>query len=200
MCGIVHTKEHHWKSCQYTWHEILGKTYPAGFKVDSSLAKKTKDNLKRERFHNLVHKVLTSNKAPESSNMTTSDETNRDSPETFNYDDDAAMPGYSGFNAAPEQAPPIADSEGSFLSGTYPLHNSDLLDTGTTLHICNNANKFTELHPAQPNDGVFAGRTWIPIKQRGTRILLFYMGKDHAPTKFTLQNVAHIPGYHTNLV
>ena len=132
--------------------------------------------------------------------MTTSEEARDDSPETFSYDDDAALPGYSGFNAAPQQAPAIADSEGSFQSGTYPLRNSDLLDTGTTLHICNSANRFTELHPAQPNDGVFAGRTWIPIKQRGTRILLFHMGKGQTPTRFTLRNVAYIPGYHTNLV
>ena len=77
--------------------------------------------------------------------------------------------------------------------------SSDLLDTGTTLHICNDADKFQELHSAQPSDGIFVGTTWIPIKQRGTRIAHFHMGNDQ-PTKFKLEDVAYIPGYHTNLV
>ena len=47
---------------------------------------------------------------------------------------------------------------------------------------------------------MFAGKTWILIKYRGTRILKFHMGKAEPPTEFTLRNVAYILGYHTNLV
>jgi hypothetical protein len=130
--------------------------------------------------------------------MTTSEENEDDTPDTFSYDRDAT-PEYSGFSTAPEQAPPILDSKGSLQSATYPLQDSDLLDTGASLHICNDVDKFTELHPAKPSDGIFVGTTWIPIKQRETRIVFFNMGNDQ-PTKFTLEDVAYIPGYHTNLV
>ena len=131
--------------------------------------------------------------------MTAPEELEDSSPNTFTYDN-AATPEYSGFSATPEHAPPIVDTQGSFQSGTYPLRESDLLDTGTTLHICNRADRFTELYPAQSSDGVFAGKTWVLIKQRGTRVLEFHMGKDRPPTRFTLRNIAYIPGYHTNLV
>ena len=198
LCGTVRTEEHHWKTCEYVRHEMLGERYPNGFKVNQASAKRTKNSLKRERLRNIVQKVLTGRKVPESSNMT-SEENEGDTPDTLSYDNDAASE-YSGFTAALEQAPPIPDSEGSFQSATYPLRDSNLLDTGTTLHICNDAEKFTELHSAPDSDGVFTGRTWIPIRQRGTRVLLLNMGKNVPPTKFTLRNVAYIPGYHTNLV
>ena len=131
--------------------------------------------------------------------MTALEERDSDCPNGFSYED-SAIPEYSRFTAVPEQAPPIMATQGSFQSGSYPLRDSDLLDTGTTLHICNSADRFSELHPALPSDGVFAGKTWIPIRHRGTRILQFNMGKDQPPTRFTLRNVAYIPGYHTNLV
>jgi hypothetical protein len=59
VCGTVRTKEHHWRSCQYARYEILGEAFPVGFKVDNSLVKKTKENLKRERFRKFVQKILT---------------------------------------------------------------------------------------------------------------------------------------------
>jgi hypothetical protein len=95
--------------------------------------------------------------------MTAPEEHDSDCPNSFSYED-SAIPEYSGFTTAPEQAPPIVATQGSFQSGSYPLRYSDLLDTGTTLYICNSADRFSELYPAPPSDGVFAGKTWIPIR------------------------------------
>jgi hypothetical protein len=198
VCGTPRTKEHNWKTCQYVRHEILGEPYQFGFKVDESLAQTAKESLRRDWFRKLVEKIVTGVKRAETSNTIAAEESETDSANTFSYDD-AAMPEYSGFNAAPEQASLIVYPKESFQLGTYPLHDSDLLDTGTTLHICNDADKFVELHQAQPSDGIFVGTTWIPITQRGTRVTYFNMGNDQ-PTKFTLEDVAYIPGYHTNLV
>jgi hypothetical protein len=76
---------------------------------------------------------------------------NSDSSQGYNYDD--RLPDFSGFSTATTLEPDI-----------YPLRDSDLLDTSTTLHICNDADKISELHPAQPSDGIFVGTTGIPIE------------------------------------
>jgi hypothetical protein len=164
LCGTQRTKDHGWRTCQYVRHEVLEEPYRSGFKVDDSLVKKMRDNFKREKLQIFVKKVLTESKTPDSSNMTAPEKQDEDSPNAFSYED-TAMPEFSGFTAAPEHAPLIVDTQGSFQSGTYPLRDSDLLDTGTTLHICNSADRFSELHAAPPSDGVFAGKTWIPITQ-----------------------------------
>ena len=95
--------------------------------------------------------------------MVDPEEPEDNSPNIFSYDD-AATPEYSGFSAIPEHVLPIIDTQGLFQSGTYLLRDSNLLNTGTILHICNCADRFTELHPAQLGDGVFTDKTWIPIK------------------------------------
>jgi hypothetical protein len=62
VCGTPRTKEHSWKTCQYVHYEILEEPYQHSFKVDESLVKKTRDNLKWERFRNFVQKILTGSK------------------------------------------------------------------------------------------------------------------------------------------
>jgi hypothetical protein len=102
VCGAVQTKEHHWKTCQYVRHEILGENYPTGSKVDESSVKQTKDSLKKEKFRKLVRKILTGHEE------TTSEEGKGDSSNNFIYDDTAETE-YSGFNAGPEQSPPTVE-------------------------------------------------------------------------------------------
>jgi hypothetical protein len=67
----------------------------------------------------------------------------------------------------------------------YPLKNSAILDSGTTLHIFNQISRFHNFRTANPDDYVFAGNTRIRIKgygevdmcvkgPSGTRILRLY--------------------------
>lgn len=48
-------------------------------------------------------------------------------------------------------------------AGEYPLKNSAILDTGTTIHIFNNLMRFQNFQHAQEGDGVHAGNTFVPI-------------------------------------
>jgi hypothetical protein len=81
-------------------------TYPYGSKVDESSVKRTRDSLKKDKFHKLVRKILTRDDGA------TSERGKGDSPNSFNYDD-TEMPEHSGFNVA-KQASPIVDCQQLF--------------------------------------------------------------------------------------
>ena len=45
----------------------------------------------------------------------------------------------------------------------YPLKNSAILDSSTTIHIFNNADRFTNLRSILPGDFIWAGDTKVPM-------------------------------------
>ena len=50
---------------------------------------------------------------------------------------------------------------------TYPLKNSAILDSGTTIHVFNNPNRFHNLTLALPGDFLWAGDTQLSIHGYG---------------------------------
>ena len=51
----------------------------------------------------------------------------------------------------------------TFSINQYPLKNSSILDSGTTIHIFNNFARIKNIHPANPGDFVWAGTTKVLI-------------------------------------
>jgi hypothetical protein len=49
----------------------------------------------------------------------------------------------------------------------YPLNNSAILDSGTTLYIFNQISRFYNFRAANPDDYVFAGNTKVRIQGYG---------------------------------
>ena len=58
--------------------------------------------------------------------------------------------------------------QASFSTDVYPLKNSAILDSGTTIHIFNEITRFNDFKTADPGDYVWAGEHKVPIKGYGT--------------------------------
>jgi hypothetical protein len=56
---------------------------------------------------------------------------------------------------------------GAFSTEQYPLKNSAILDSGTTIHIFNEISRFLDFRPADHGDFVWAGEHKVPIQGYG---------------------------------
>jgi len=80
----------------------------------------------------------------------------------------------------------------------YPLQHSFILDSGSTTHICNNAERVENLRPPLPGDYIWAGNTQVWIQGYGTvRIKARDLNGEHM---ITLHHVALCPDILCNLV
>jgi hypothetical protein len=57
--------------------------------------------------------------------------------------------------------------KGSFSLTEYPLKNSAILDSGSTIHIFNEISRFLNFRTADPGDFVWAGKEKVPIQGYG---------------------------------
>jgi hypothetical protein len=80
----------------------------------------------------------------------------------------------------------------------YPLRNSFLLDSGSTIHICNNLIRLKNLRPPGIGDYLWAGNTKVEI--RGYGIALITTKGAQGNQTLRLDNVAWCPDFHCNLV
>jgi hypothetical protein len=83
--------------------------------------------------------------------------------------------------------------------GVYALRDSFILDSASTIHICNNRERLQSLRPATENDSLIAGASRIPIEGFGLVEITLKL----TPTstrKIKLCEVALVPSFHTNIV
>jgi GAG-pre-integrase domain len=81
----------------------------------------------------------------------------------------------------------------------YALHDSFILDSTSTIHVCNNRERIQSLRPATENDHLIAGASRIPIEGFG----LVEITLKRTPTstqRIKLAEVALVPSFHTNIV
>src|ERR1700722_20653173 len=75
------------------------------------------------------------------------------------------------------------DHTAAFTIDRYPLKNSAILDSGTTIHIFNEISRFTNFRTADPRDFVWAGTERVPIQGYGNvDIEVTVPGKKHHST------------------
>ena len=80
----------------------------------------------------------------------------------------------------------------------YPLRNSFILDSGTTIHICNQRERLEDLRLPLPGDCVWAGNTQVWIQGYGT---VRIRARDLTGERIIrLDNAALCPDIHCNLV
>ena len=80
----------------------------------------------------------------------------------------------------------------------YPLKNSAILDSGTTLHIFNTITRFLHFRTAAPEDCVYAGDVLVPILGYGE--VDIQVGSPHGTSIMRLYDVAYCEGFACNLV
>ena len=91
----------------------------------------------------------------------------------------------------------------SFSTDVYPLKNSAILDSATTIHIFNEITRFIDFKTADLGDYVWAGEKKVPIKGSGTvDVVIKAPNKDRKLTDriLRIRDVAFCPNFAANLV
>ena len=78
----------------------------------------------------------------------------------------------------------------------YSLHNSFILDSGATVHICNNRQRFEDFVPA--SDQLYAGESRSNIEGYGT--VRINLTRPSGKISIKLAHVAYVPEFQTNTV
>lgn len=87
-------------------------------------------------------------------------------------------------------------STGFSTESTYELQNCFILDSGASVHICNDRSRFLEYHE-EVDRTLRAGDTIMRIEGRGN-VRITPSGKKRI--SILLKDVAFVPGFHTNLL
>lgn len=80
----------------------------------------------------------------------------------------------------------------------YPLKKSALLDSGATIHIFNDIDRFEDYRPAEPGDFIYAGQQQVPIQGYG-HVNIHTQGR-RGVVVIRLRDVAHCENFPCNLV
>ena len=94
------------------------------------------------------------------------------------------------------------DHTAAFTIDRYPLKNSAILDSGTTIHIFNEISRFTNFRTADPRDFVWAGTERVPIQGYGNVDIEVTVpgNKQHSKRILRLNDVAFCQDFTSNLV
>jgi transposase InsO family protein len=87
----------------------------------------------------------------------------------------------------------------AFSLSVYPLKNSAILDSGTTIHIFNQITRFLNFRTALPGDFVYAGNSQVPIKGYG-EVDIHVSESQQQQHILRLYDVAFCEGFACNLV
>lgn len=85
-----------------------------------------------------------------------------------------------------------------FVTPTYPLQRSAILDSGASIHIFNDRSRFLNYQPAPRYDCVFAGDTQVRIHGYGK--VLLEVDSPEGAKKMLLKDVAYCQGFACNVV
>ena len=90
----------------------------------------------------------------------------------------------------------------AFTVDQYPLKNSAILDSGTTIHIFNELSRFNEFRTADPGDFVWAGETKVPIQGYGNVDIMVKApgARMNAKKILRIRDVAYCQDFAANLV
>ena len=83
-------------------------------------------------------------------------------------------------------------------SSQYALASSFILDSGATVHVCNNCTRFQNLRPAHDDDRLLAGKDTILIEGFGSVEII--VERESGQRRITLENTAWVPRFHTSVV
>ena len=83
-------------------------------------------------------------------------------------------------------------------TSNYQLRNNYILDSKTTIHICNDRTKFRNFTPTSEDDFLYTGDSVIPIKSLKT--ISITVQTPNGPFKVNLLKTAFIPSFHTNIM
>ena len=178
VCG----EKHRFSECLY----LVETRRPIGWKADLGVQQKIDKKLaNNSRLKSIIDRVMTKGKATDNS-----------TPKSMENQVPVGM--VASIIHGPSPIPQIDTAFSTNLE--YRLKNSFILDSGATIHICNNIQRFVNFDP-QTKDILLAGTQSIPVQGYGSvQITTKCPGQPNGERKIWLYKVAYIPGFHTNVV
>lgn len=95
-------------------------------------------------------------------------------------------------------APTSFSTSHDYRTITHQLANSTILDSGATVHVCNDRTRFLDFRKAEEDDVLLAGESIIQIEGFGTVEISVAWDKDRYRT-IQLQDTAFVPQFHLNV-
>ena len=92
-----------------------------------------------------------------------------------------------------------AEPDSGYSEANYALRNAAILDSGATIHIFNNAQRFSNYRKALRGDAITAGEGQMRVEGYG-EVDLELKQPCGIRSVMKLRNVAHCPGFQTNVV
>lgn len=173
LCG----ETHRFRDCPY----LIEAKRPAGWKPDEAIQKQVNEKMKRPGVEAAVKRVRASLATTQQPQGTGKDTTTPDADSIV--DSNFAISAFTTSQA---------------LDGVYPLHDSFILDSASTIHICNNRDRFQSLRPAGENDHLISGASRIPIDGYG--LVEISVKLTSTTQRIKLADVAFVPSFQTNIV
>jgi len=173
VCG----RNHRYSQC---WH-LIESIRPEGWKPSESIKRKIEDMLQGdEKLQQVVKKVQLEAQSK-------SKKDSRQESESTNATQEV------GWVMALQIQKPI-------IKPAYtPLRNCYVLDSASTINVCNDLSRFINTTDAEEGTGVYAGDTFVKTMKIG-RIIFWPTDMNGKRFKVILTNVHYIPRFHTNIV
>lgn len=187
--------KNHWRSNCYYYNPAIR---PSRWSPDQAIQRKITDFL--EKNPGIREKIERARRIKQQERPARSDSTNEsETPDRSTTESGPAPPHLSRSIFAAHHATKIEHAATmSVQHEPYPLRDSFILDSGTTVHICRDRNRFIDFHPSTA-DFVYAGPTEIDIEGWG-KISITISHSNGTSQQITLTDVAYIPSVHTNLI
>ena len=112
---------------------------------------------------------------------------------TFDKPENITIPTDAAFLHSLHAAFPITQRD-------YELKNSFILDSGSTIHICNDYDRFSAFRPAGIDEVVYAGNGEVAILGYGIITIVTECPGFPRGKPITFKNVAYCPGFQTNII
>jgi hypothetical protein len=174
LCGI----EHRFKACRYHIESICWKDWKPGKSVQIKIDEKHKNSRLKATVER-AQKQVAKNQEQQSA-------TDQNQQSSNNGNSNGAILGAFTVSC-------IASA-----STDYHLRNSLILDSGATLHVCNDKEIYEDLRSASDDDCLYAGNTIIPIEGFGT--ITVTVRTLNGPRIIKLLNTALVSSFHTSVV
>ena len=173
LCGRLHR----FRDCFY----LVEEKRPKGWKANTDIQERIDAKLRNPRVKEAVDRAL----AQAKKQQPPPPEDKKDTSETDTESTDGTFA--------------ISTFTTSEREGAYALHDSFILDSASTTHVCNTRKRFQTLRPASKGDYLIAGASHIPIEGYGI-VEITLKRTPTASRTIKLAEVALVPSFHTNIV
>ncbi len=194
LCG----KHHFYKDCYYLNPSVRTNGWKPDANIQSTInAKLQSDSELKARIDRVVHTRqgvrAPSSTRPSSSGSLSGMNTQLVQPPALSQLDNSQP---SAFTITSQDF--LISEPDDYQASSYALRDSFILDSGATLHCCNNEARFTNIIPASTDDILIAGQNQIPIQYFGD--VQITVTAPYGPKTVTLRNTAYVPSLQTSVV